>query len=296
MPLTFPASASGSRRYSCSPEALKEAVARALSALGWAAYGNWSGRRFVAEVGVSFWSWGEEIRVRIDTDGTVSVESACRLPTQCFDWGKNQRNVDAFLELVDEKSRQIATTGPTGQEPQEARQAGGEGENHALAIFQRDFSVRPSLAMRGRCPLPDDGDLPEQVEKAVGQALRSLPFRGRVLDRDHLIAITLRLNELAALEKGHSRYRLAEALCQRALDIFEKTVADDDHRLAEVLENYASILHATGKSQEAGVLEARAAAIRASRVEDRFFRPLGTDPDSRIQGNVPRGDESIQQG
>jgi hypothetical protein len=64
----------------------------------------------VAEVGANLWSWGERISVEIGRGGTVWVESTCRLPTQCFDWGKNQRNVDGFLELVDEKSRQMGST------------------------------------------------------------------------------------------------------------------------------------------------------------------------------------------
>src|SRR6516225_1107665 len=107
MAFGFPAYARGSRRYDSSPDALREAVARALSALEWTAYGNWSGMRFVAEVGVNYWSWGERISVEIEGEGTVWIESKCRLPTQCIDWGKNQRNVDAFLELVEEKFQQI---------------------------------------------------------------------------------------------------------------------------------------------------------------------------------------------
>jgi hypothetical protein len=105
MAFCFPAYARGTRRYDSSPDALREAVARALSALGWTAYGNWSGRCFVAEVGYNFWSWGEKISVEIDREGKIRVESRCMLPTQCFDWGKNQCNVDAFLEEVAQKLR-----------------------------------------------------------------------------------------------------------------------------------------------------------------------------------------------
>ena len=50
MALLFPASARGRRRYGACLDALREAVARALSALEWTAYGNWSGREFVAEL------------------------------------------------------------------------------------------------------------------------------------------------------------------------------------------------------------------------------------------------------
>jgi hypothetical protein len=61
-------------------------------------------------VGVNFWSWGEQVSVEIDREGTVQIESRCRLPTQCLDWGKNQRNVDAFLKLVEEKVGQRRET------------------------------------------------------------------------------------------------------------------------------------------------------------------------------------------
>ncbi len=105
MAFGFPAYARGSRQYDFSSNALQEAVARALNALGWTPFGNWSGRRFVAEIGVSVWSWGEKVNVKIDCDGTIWFESKCRLPTQCIDWGKNQRNVKAFFHLVEEKSR-----------------------------------------------------------------------------------------------------------------------------------------------------------------------------------------------
>lgn len=114
MAFGFPVYARGSRRYDSNPDALRETVARTLSALGWTAYGHWSGSRFVAAVGVSFWSWGEKITVDIDGESTIWVESKCRLPTQCIDWGKNRRNVNAFFELANEKSQQV---GKTKQEP-----------------------------------------------------------------------------------------------------------------------------------------------------------------------------------
>jgi hypothetical protein len=117
----------------------------------------------------------------------------------------------------------------------------------------------------------------------MGQVLRSLGIRARVLDRDHLLAMALRLNELAAQEKSQGRYPLAGALCERALDIFENTVAPDHPQLVEVLDNYADLLHCTGRPQEAALLEARAAAIRAGRAEKSFVLPLAPEPDPRIQ-------------
>jgi hypothetical protein len=78
---------------------LTEAVAAALSTLGWRPHANPS-EHFAAETPANFWSWGENINVGIDSDGTVWVESSCKLPTQCLDWGKNRRNVTAFLGHV----------------------------------------------------------------------------------------------------------------------------------------------------------------------------------------------------
>jgi Tetratricopeptide repeat len=172
---------------------------------------------------------------------------------------------------------------PSGEKLEAALEAAGKRGSQNQAIFQRESRVCQSLTVGGTRPPSDDRDLPEQIEKAVGQVLRSLGIRARVLDRDHLLKIALRLNDLSALEKGQRHYRLAEALCQRALDIFEKTAAPDHPQLVEVLENYSGILHGAGRSQEAALLEARAAAIRANRPEGRFFRPLSPDPHSPIQ-------------
>jgi hypothetical protein len=108
--------------------------------------------------------------------------------------------------------------------------------------------------------------LTKQIEEAVGQVLCSTGIGARVLDRDHLLLIARRLNERSAREKGLGQLILAEALCQRALDILETTVPPDHPQWVEVLDNGASILH-----QRAALLEARAGAIRASKADERFF-------------------------
>src|SRR5262245_46232292 len=123
-----------------------------------------------------------------------------------------------------------------------------------MAFWTRFFGTIPNDRAD-----PTPGDLPDQIERAVGEVMRSVGIRARVLDRDHLLTIARSLNERAVLEKDLGHYELAKALCQRALDIFEKTVASDHPQLVEILENYASILR-----QEAGLLEARAAAIRGN--------------------------------
>jgi hypothetical protein len=151
------------------------------------------------------------------------------------------------------------------------------------AIFQKETRISRSLPVAGARPLPDDRAVPGEIEQVVGQVLGSLGIRARVLDRDHLLKIALRLNERAAWEKDQGRYELAEALCQRALDIFDKIVVPDHPQLVPVLENYAGILHCACRSRESALLEARAAAIRANRPEEKYRRPLSSNPDSRIQ-------------
>jgi hypothetical protein len=138
--------------------------------------------------------------------------------------------------------------------------------------------VDPSLVGPGISPRPDQADLPSQLEEAVGQVLSSLGIRARVLDRDHLLRMARCLNARAALEKDQGKHQLAEALCQRALDILEKTAPPGHPLFVEVLENNADILH-----REAALLEARAAAIRAGKPEERISPFRSGGPDWRIQ-------------
>jgi tetratricopeptide (TPR) repeat protein len=171
----------------------------------------------------------------------------------------------------------------SGETLEAALEAGEQRERQKQAIFQKESRVTRVLAVWDTRPLPDERALPGQIEDAVGQVLRSLEIHARVLDRDHLLKIALRLNDRSALEKGEGRYQLAEALCLRALDIFDKTVVPDHPQLVPVLENYAGILHCAGRSREAALVQARAETIRANRSEERFFRPVSSSPDSRIQ-------------
>jgi Tetratricopeptide repeat len=127
-----------------------------------------------------------------------------------------------------------------------------------------------------------DRDLSDQIDKASGEVLGSLRIRGRVLDRDHLLQVALGLNDRAAAEMGQGCYQLAEALCQRALDIFEKVAVPDDPRLAAILDNYAGLMECTARAKEAAPLRSLAAAIHA-RPEERFFAARSRGPDSRIQ-------------
>ena len=96
----FPPRAVMSRRYTVRAFELSDIVEQTLQELGWK-YELVSGGEFVARVGLSFWSFGEKVHVKIAHDGVVVAESQLVWP-QWFDWGKNQRNLfDFFHRLWD---------------------------------------------------------------------------------------------------------------------------------------------------------------------------------------------------
>src|SRR5262245_60026145 len=101
MAFGFPAYAEEVARYDCDRDELMDAVERALDDLGWRGRpaGPW---RLSVGLGISFWSWGETMTVEVRKDSSVRVRSECAFPTQCFDWGKNQRNVNKFLGALDD--------------------------------------------------------------------------------------------------------------------------------------------------------------------------------------------------
>src|SRR5262245_22369494 len=67
---------------------------------------NWSGTQngrwsFRVNTGISLWSWGEVFTTEVEDDGVIHVRSECSMPTQCFDWGRNNSNVKKFLAELD---------------------------------------------------------------------------------------------------------------------------------------------------------------------------------------------------
>jgi tetratricopeptide (TPR) repeat protein len=70
------------------------------------------------------------------------------------------------------------------------------------------------------------------------------------------------LNNLALLYRVQGQYGKAEPLYQRALAIWEKALGPEHPHLATGLENYAVLLRAIGRQEEAATMEARAQAIR----------------------------------
>jgi hypothetical protein len=97
MAFGFPAYAEGVRKYDCSYEELIRAIYDTLHELGWN-FGHTADSGLVVKLRTNFWSWGERMNVAVTGPGTVHVLSECILPTQCFDWGKNRRNIARFLD------------------------------------------------------------------------------------------------------------------------------------------------------------------------------------------------------
>ena len=99
MSFGFPAYSTGSQRFNLRQPDLVGVVGEALSGLGWT-YEAPAPNMFLARNSVNLRSWGEKIAVAVSADGTVTAKSECLLATQCFDWGKNRRNVKAFFDEV----------------------------------------------------------------------------------------------------------------------------------------------------------------------------------------------------
>src|SRR6202023_2497463 len=94
---------------------------------------------------------------------------------------------------------------PTGSEDSRQNDCAEErfGTAPETAIFEKESGVGAQRIWLSRV-LVDDVCLQDQIKEAVDRALRSLAFRGRVLDRDHLIQIAIRINEQAVIEKDQN--------------------------------------------------------------------------------------------
>ena len=67
--------------------------------------------------------------------------------------------------------------------------------------------------------------------------------------------------------RNQGRYGEAEPLYKGALAIWEKTVGPEHPQVATNLENYAALLHKTGREAEAEEMETRAKRMRAKHPE-----------------------------
>jgi tetratricopeptide (TPR) repeat protein len=158
------------------------------------------------------------------------------------------------------------------------------GTLYRLAILRRqqgEFAeaeqlYRRSLGIRERKQGPNHPDVATvlnnlaALEAAQGnydaaQPLleRALAIRQTALGEDDVLTAES-LNNLALLHAAKGDAAAAEPLYRRALSILEKTDTTRSDELARVLDNYAALLHETGRDADADALEARARVMRAA--------------------------------
>ncbi len=99
MTFGFPAYHRRQEQFSSADEILRTLARDAMEALGWRVEREDAEGKLSAHVSFNVWSRGEVVDVEV-LDGTVTIVSRCRGTLQSFDWGKNQRNVELFLERM----------------------------------------------------------------------------------------------------------------------------------------------------------------------------------------------------
>jgi hypothetical protein len=88
-------------------DSIREAVVQTFRSIGWE-YEVFHPNKFVARIPINGSSWGEKLTVRITDDGQIEVESRCSPFPQLFDWGKNRKNVEQFIELMTAKAERFS--------------------------------------------------------------------------------------------------------------------------------------------------------------------------------------------
>jgi tetratricopeptide (TPR) repeat protein len=156
------------------------------------------------------------------------------------------------------------------------------------ALVEAEQLYRRALAIREREQGPNHPDVAVILNNLAGleaaqgnydaaQPLleRALTIRQTALGNEHGLTAQS-LNNLALLYAAQDNAAAAEPLYQRALAILEKTDEPAEGELERVLDNYAALLHDTGRDTEAAALEARARMLHAG---DRSAptAPLGSD-------------------
>ena len=94
-------------RYSsqaATSEELRLVVREVLRTLTWPIKSE-TGNRIEASSSIGLKSWGEAIHIELLPDNAIRITSKCKLPTQCFDWGKNRENVSRFLSEIEKRCR-----------------------------------------------------------------------------------------------------------------------------------------------------------------------------------------------
>ena len=77
---------------------VRDAIERTFELFCWNYSADESRSLFIARVPGGLVSWGEEFVVSLADEPVMRITSTCKL-WQMFDWGKNRKNVDRFIEL-----------------------------------------------------------------------------------------------------------------------------------------------------------------------------------------------------
>ena len=106
--MTFGFPAYHIQRFNFRCSNLKVCVKAALRQTNW----NWNDETeftekskfkplITAKSGMTIWSFGETIQITFIDKKTVEIQSKCNAPTQMFDWGKNEENVNTLVDLIE---------------------------------------------------------------------------------------------------------------------------------------------------------------------------------------------------
>ncbi len=72
-----------------------------VSGLGIARWGQGAqGGMWHVAPSASLMSWGETMTIAPLAPNVLRIRSECGLPTQCIDWGKNERNVKKLVQVL----------------------------------------------------------------------------------------------------------------------------------------------------------------------------------------------------
>lgn len=100
MAFGFPAYAVERKWFEFDNQFMLDAILNTLKVLNWRCESVLP-YEVIAKISVNIFSWGEKLTVSRAADGTLMARSEGVLPTQCIDWGKNERNVKRFFEELD---------------------------------------------------------------------------------------------------------------------------------------------------------------------------------------------------
>lgn len=93
------------RTYSNGTDDIGKLITKSLMNAGFKKVGfNSELDRYFASAGMSLWSFGENIAVKVNPTAEgqeVQFASVCVFPTQIADWGKNKRNAKKFFTQLE---------------------------------------------------------------------------------------------------------------------------------------------------------------------------------------------------